>query len=188
MPHNAEPRALLARLRVDVLQNSEEGIQTLSDKPDVNRSTPESEAVTGGIPAAAEAPPQTRARGTTVVAVGYVYALGGLLMVLVALFADQTGSQTLATAILAVALVALAAMSFTGFPGAVIVSVMGVLISAALTATGLFADDRGFPELARIVAGAGAFIGSFAALAASGRDGGRTDSSGSEPEAGVENV
>lgn len=150
---------------------------------EANRS-PESAAVTGGVPAAAEPPPQTRARAWSAVASTYLYLLLGLILLLTALLADQDSSGSAGTAIAGIALIAIAVMSMTGLGGPATIAVLGFVGGVLLTITAFSAADFRYPQLILLVAGAATFIGSFASLAASRRPGDQ----GEEPSAGVENV
>lgn len=144
-------------------------------------ATPESGAVMGTVPAAAEAPPTTRGRRSGAAAFIYVLILAGLLLLIASVLGDDTGTAAVGTAICGVVLIALAACSITGLFGAVAVAAVAIGISVVLTGSGLLADDRGSTDLARLVAGAATFIGGFALLATADRPGRGPD----EPEPGV---
>ena len=147
-------------------------------------ATPESAGITGGVPAAAEPPPQTRGRLGAEHASTYILILLGVGLLLTAAIADQDSSNAIGMVILAVALIAIAVMSITAFLGPVAVAILGFSAGILSTVLAFSTDDFGFPQLALLVCGAAAFIASFASLAATRRPGEGDE----EPEAGVENV
>lgn len=149
-----------------------------------NDSTPESAAITGGVPAAAEPSPQIRGREATARSSTYILLLLGVVLLLTALFADQDSSGTVGTALAGLGLLAIAAMSLTGLGGPVMIAVLGFAAGVLMTIIAFSATDIRYPQLMLIVAGAATFISSFASLAAARRPA----HGGEEPGAGVENV
>ena len=148
-------------------------------------ATPESAAITGGVPAAAEPSPLTRGRGSAAAGSTYIYLLLGVILLLTALIADQDSGPRAGTAIAGAALIAIGVMSLTGFLEAVAVAVLGFVAGVLLTIVAFSgSDDFGFTQWILLVAGAATFIASFASLAAARRPGAGED----EPQAGVENV
>ena len=146
---------------------------------------PESAAITGGVPAAAEPPPMTRGRAGTAVASTYIYLLLGVALLITALFASQDSSGTAGTVIAGIALIAIGAMAITGLGGPITIAILGFVGGVLLTIVAFSATDFRYPQLVLVVAGAATFIASFASLAAVKRPGrGGTE----EPGAGVENV
>jgi len=146
-------------------------------------ANPESAAVTGGVPAAAEPSPLTRGRASAAAGSTWIYIVLGVVLLLTALIADQDSNGTIGTAVAGAALIAIGVLSLTGVLDAVTVAVLGFIGSVLLTIVAFSADDFRFPQWILLVAGAAAFISSFASLAAARRPGGDD-----EPQAGVENV
>lgn len=145
---------------------------------------PESAAITGGVPAAAEAPPTTRGRASAAAGSTWIYLVLGVLLLLTALIADQDSGPALGTAIAGAALIAIAVMSLTGLGDPVTIAVLGFVAGVLLTIVAFSASDFDYPQLILLVCGAATFIASFASLAASRRPGGEDD----EPSPGVESV
>lgn len=148
-------------------------------------ATPESAAVTGGVPAAAEAPPQTRGRASSIAAPTWIYILLGALLLIASVAFDQETGPAVGTALAGAALIAVGAMSLTGLGGPVTIALLGFLAGVLMTISAFSAiADFGFPQLFLLVAGAATFIASFALLAAARRPG----KSSEEPQPGVEQV
>lgn len=147
-------------------------------------ATPETAAITGGVPAAAEAPPMTRSRASSQAAATWTFILLGVLLLIAAVAFDQSTEPAIGTAIAGAALIAVGVMSITGLAGPITFALLGFVAGVLLTIAAFSADDFGFPQLLLLVAGAATFIGSFASLAAARRPG-REDE---EPSAGVEQV
>lgn len=146
--------------------------------------TPESTAITGGAPAAAEPSPQVRGREATTRSAVYVYIVLGIALLLVALFADQESNETAGTVVAGAALLALAALRITGIIDTTTAAILGFIAGVAFTIVAFSADDFGSAQLVLVVSGAATFIVSFASLAAA-----RRPARGSEePTPGVENV
>ena len=156
----------------------------MADLSESEDATPESAAITGGVPAAAEVPPQTRGRLGSEHASTYILILLGVLLLLTAAIADQDSSNAIGMVILAAALIAIAAMSITAFLGPVLVACLGFAAGILSTVLAFSAEDFRYPQLILLVCGAATFIASFASLAATRRPGHGEE----EPEAGVENV
>ena len=149
-------------------------------------ATPEDVAVTGGLPAAAEAAPQTRGRRSS--AEGFIWAMlvVGIVLVLVALFADQDGTRAIGTAIAGLALIGVTVGVITGLVRPVAAALIGFAGGALLTAVALTTPEFGTTEGVLLLAGAVTFISAFASLASHRRiAGGRGDE---EARAGVESV
>ena len=147
-------------------------------------ATPESAGITGGVPAAAEPPPQTRGRLGSEHASTYVLIVLAVVLLLTAAIADQGSKDAIGMVILAAALIAIAAMSVTAFLGPALVAGLGFVAGVLSTILAFSAEDFGAPQLVLLVCGAATFIASFASLAATERPGYGDE----EPEAGVENV
>jgi len=145
---------------------------------------PESAAITGGVPAAAEPSPQTRGRLASAQASTFILIVLGIALLLTAAFADQDSDSTIGLVVLAVALLAIAAMSVTGFLPPVAIACLGFVAGVLATVLAFSGVGFGAAELVLLIAGAATFISSFASLAAARRPG-RGDE---EPAAGVENV
>ena len=145
---------------------------------------PETGAITGGAPAAAEPAPQLRGREATARSFVYVLIVLGIALLITALFADQESNGTIGTALAGLVLLALAAFRVTGITGPVLTAIIGFLIGIVLTITAFSAANFDSPQLILLMCGAATFIVSFASLAAS-----RRPAHGSEePTPGVENV
>ncbi len=147
-------------------------------------ANPESAAITGGVPAAAEAPPQVRGRAATAASSTYIFLILGIVLMLTAAIAKQDSSNAIGMVVLGAALTAVGVMSVTGLLTPVLVAVLGFTAGVLATIVAFSASDFGYPQLILLVCGAATFIASFASLAASDRRG-RGDR---EPTAGVENV
>lgn len=156
----------------------------MADLNEREDATPESAGITGGVPAAAEPPPQTRGRLGSEHASTYIFVILAILLLLTAAIADQDSSDAIGMVILGVALIAIAVMSITAFLGPVAVALLGFAAGVLSTVLAFSTDDFGAPQLVLLVCGAATFIASFASLAATERPG----SGDSEPSAGVENV
>lgn len=156
----------------------------MAEKLEPRDASPESAAITGGVPAGAEPSPQTRGREATARSSTYIYLLFGVVLLLTALLADQSGNERAGTALAGVGLLAIGAMAITGYGGPATVAVLGfgagVLVTIVAFATGPF----DYLHLMLLVTGAATFIVSFASLAATRRPAQGDD----EPGAGVENV
>lgn len=144
---------------------------------------PESAAITGGVPAAAEPSPLTRGRASAAAGSTWIYIGLGVVLLLTGAFADQDSNGTIGCLVAGAAFIALGVLSLTGVFGPVLLAVLGFLASILLTLIAFSAEDFDYPQWILLVAGAAAFIGSFASLAAAKRPGGAD-----EPQAGVENV
>lgn len=149
-----------------------------------NDSTPESAAITGGVPAAAEPSPQIRNREVTSRSATYVLIVLGVALLLTAAFADQDSSGTLGTVIAGIGLLVIAAMSIIGFATPAMTAGLGFAGGVMLALVAFTASDFGGAQLMLLVVGASTFIVSFASLAADRRP----VHGGDEPDAGVENV
>ena len=147
-------------------------------------ATPESAAVTGGLPAAAEPSPLTRERASAAAGSTWLLILLGLVLLLTALIADQDSGAAAGTALMGAVLIAIGVMSLTGLANDVTVAALGFIAGVLMTVLAFSASDFDYPQLILLVAGAAAFISSFASLAASRRPGRGDD----EPQAGVETV
>jgi len=147
-------------------------------------ATPESAAVTGGLPAAAEPSPLTRGRASAAAGSTWLLILLGLVLLLTALIADQDSGAAAGTALMGAVLIAIGVMSLTGLANDVTVAALGFIAGVLMTVLAFSASDFDYPQLILLVAGAAAFISSFASLAASRRPGRGDD----EPQAGVETV
>ena len=147
-------------------------------------ATPEAAAITGGVPAAAEPPPQTRGRASAAAASAWLYLILGLLLLIAAVAFDLESGPAIGTALAGVALIATGAMSLTGFVGPVTTALLGFVAGVLLTIAAFSADDFGFVQLLLLVVGAATFISSFASLAAARRPGRGRE----EPRPGVEQV
>ena len=148
-------------------------------------ATPETAAVTGGVPAAAEAPPTTRGRLSSAVASTWLSLLLGAVLIVTALVADQDSEAALGTAIAGGALIAIGVASLAGILGPVAVAALGFAAGVLLTVVAFTADeDFGYAQLILLVAGAAMFISAFASLAAARRPGRGED----EPRPGVGSV
>lgn len=164
----------------------EQGEQGRGEVPDAHDATPESEAVLGGVSSAAEPPPITRSRRLSAMGSTYVLIFAGFLLLLTALLADDTSNAAaLGTALCGFGLLGIAAISITGVAGPGTVATLCLAAGVALAISGLFPSDREFPELARLVAGAGTFIASFGSLAAARQADGGRDRPDDEPRPGV---
>ena len=147
-------------------------------------ANPQSAAITGGVPAAAEAPPQTRGRAASAAASTYILLGLGVVLLLTAAIADQDSSGALGMVVLGLALIAIGVMSITRLLTPILVAVLGFTAGVLSTIVAFSADDFGYPQLILLVCGAATFISSFASLAAADRPGNEDE----EPAAGVENV
>lgn len=147
-------------------------------------ANPESAAITGGVPAAAEPSPLTRGRASAAAGSTWIYIVLGVVLLLTALIADQDSNGTIGTAVAGAALIAIGVLFLAGVLDAVTVAVLGFIAGVLLTIVAFSADDFRFPQGILLVAGAATFISSFASLGAARRPGGGDD----EPQAGVENV
>ena len=148
-------------------------------------ANPETAAITGGVPAAAEPSPMTRGRGSAAAGSTWVYILLGVILLLTALIADQDSGPAAGTAIAGAALIAVGVMSLTGLSTPVMTAGLGFVAGVLLTIVAFSAEDFDYPQWILLVAGAATFISSFASLAAARRPGVDADD---EPQAGVENV
>ena len=147
-------------------------------------ATPETAAITGGVSAGAEPPPQTRGRASSAAASTWIYIVLGALLLIAAIAFEQDTGPALGTAIAGLALIAIGVMSLTGLGDPVTVAVLGFVAGVLLAISAFSADDFGFPQLLLLVAGAATFIASFASLAATRRPGRGDD----EPQPGIEQV
>jgi hypothetical protein len=147
-------------------------------------ATPQSAAITGGVPPAAEAPPQTRGRAASAAASTFVLLGLGVVLLLTAAIADQDSSDAIGEAVLGAALIAIGVMSITRLLTPLLVAVLGFTAGVLATIVAFAADDFRYPQLILLICGAATFIASFASLAAADRPG----SDDEEPSAGVENV
>ena len=147
-------------------------------------ATPQTAAITGGVPLAAEPPPQTRGRAGTIAASSWLYIVLGLLLLIAAVAFDQESAPAIGTALAGAALIATGVLGLTGFAGPVAVALLAFAGGVLMTIAAFSADDFGFPQLLLLVAGAATFISSFAGLAAARRPG----RGGEEPQPGVEQV
>ena len=150
----------------------------------IENANPETAAVTGGVPPAAEPPPMTRGRAASRQGSTFLLIILGIALLITALVADQESDGAIGMAIMAAALIAIAVMSVTGFLGPALVAFLGFVAGVLCTILAFSADDFGYPQLVLLVAGATTFIASFASLAARRRPG-RGDE---EPSPGVENI
>lgn len=151
-----------------------------------SNANPEEAAVTGGVPAAAEPPPMTRDRRSSFAAFAWLSVVIGVVLVIVALFADQDGDASLGTAIAGVALIMVGVLSMAGLLGPMTAGVVSFLGGLMLTVVAFSAGDFGVTQAVLLGAGAFCFLGSFGSFASSRRiAAGRGDE---EPRAGVENV
>lgn len=156
----------------------------MADEIETNDATPESAAITGGVPAAAESSPQVRGREATARSSTYIYIVLGVILLITAIFTDQDSSGTAGTALAGVGLLVIGAMSVTGFSTPVMTFGLGFAAGIVLTIVAFTADDFGAAQLVLVVTGAATFIASFASLAAARRASGGGDERG----AGVENI
>ena len=147
-------------------------------------ATPQTAAITGGAPAAAEPSPQTRGRASSAAASTWIYIVLGLLLLIAAVAFDQETGPAIGTAVAGAALIGIGAISLSGLGGPVTIAALGFLAGILLTISAFSADDFEFPQLFLLVAGAATFISSFASLAAALRPG-RGDE---EPRPGVEQI
>jgi peptidoglycan/LPS O-acetylase OafA/YrhL len=147
-------------------------------------ATPESAAVTGGLPPAAEPPPTTRGRAASAASSTLVLLLLGIVLLLTAAIADQDSDNAIGMAVLGVALLGIGAMSISGLAGPVLVAVLGFVAGVLATIVAFSTSDFRYPQLILLICGAAAFIASFASLAASRRPGRGAE----EPRAGVESI
>jgi len=162
-----------------------EGAEAVEERTDrSDDATPESAAVTGGVPAAAEAPPTTRGRASAAAGSTWLSILLGIVLILTALIADMDADPALGAAIAGGALIVIGVASLAGIIGPVIVAALGFFAGVLLTIVAFSADDFGYAQLIMLVAGAAMFIASFASLAASRRPGRGED----EPQPGVESI
>lgn len=153
---------------------------------EARNANPEEAAVTGGVPAPAEAPPITRGRLSSFAGFAWLCVAVGLLLVIVAFVADQDSDASLGTAIAGVALLLVGVLSMVGLLGPATAGVVAFAGGLLLTAVAFTADGFGVTQAVLLLAGALCFIGSFASLASSRQlASGRGDE---EPQAGVENI
>ncbi len=142
--------------------------------------------MTGGVPAGAEPPPMTRGRRSSFVGFAWVSIITGIVLLVVAVVADQDSSASLGTAIAGVALVGIGVLSIAGLLGPVTAAVFALAGGVLLGVVALSAADFGVAQAVLLGAAAAMFIGSFASLASSRQiAAGHGDE---EPGAGVENV
>jgi len=149
-----------------------------------NDATPETAAVTGGVPAAAEPPPTTRGRASAAAGSTWLSIVLGIVLVITALVADQDSDVAIGMAVAGGALLVIGIAALASVLGPVAVAALGFTAGVILTVLAFSAGDFDYPQLILLVAGAAMFISSFASLAASRRPGGGAD----EPRPGVESV
>jgi hypothetical protein len=143
---------------------------------------PEDAAITGGAPAAAEPPPVTRGRRSSIVAPVWVYAIAGLALVITALAADMGTERAIGTAIAGAVLIGLAAFSIAGVIEAPERAVLGLAVAAVLTVLAFALAHGGTERGVYLACGAAVLIAAFATLAAGRR------AAEDEPRPGVRNV
>ena len=119
----------------------------MADLDESRDATPESAGITGGVPAAAEAPPQTRGRLGSEHASTYILIVLAILLLLTAAIADQGSKDAIGMVILAVALIGIAVMSITAFLGPVAVALLGFAAGVLSTVLAFSAGDFGAPQL-----------------------------------------
>lgn len=157
----------------------------MDERGDSNQdANPESGAITGGVPAAAEPSPMTRGRASSAAGSTWIYIVLGAILLLTALIADQDSGPAAGTAVMGAALIAIGVISLTGLGDPVTIAVLGFIAGVLLTILAFTADDFDYAQLILLVAGAATFIASFASLATVRRPGSGDD----EPSAGVGNV
>jgi hypothetical protein len=147
-------------------------------------ANPQSGAITGGVPAAAEPAPQTRGRAASAAASTLILLVLGVVLLLTAAIADQNSGDAIGMAVLGAALIAVGVMSITRLLTPLLVAVLGFTAGVLATIVAFAAEDFRYPQLILLVCGAATFIASFASLAAADRPG----TGDEEPSAGVENV
>lgn len=140
---------------------------------------PEESGITGGVPAAAEPPPQTRDRHGSLVATVWVYALVGVALIVTALVADQETSRAVGTAIAGVVILAIAVLSMAGVVQAPERAGIGVVVAAALTVLAFAVSQPGLARGVFLACAAALLIAGFATLASS-----RRGAAGAEEEPG----
>lgn len=155
------------------------------DRPIGGERNPETGAITGGAPPAAEPPPQTRGRRSSLVGAVWVFAIAGIALVLTALVAGQDTGPAIGTAVLGVVLLAVAGLSMAGVIGPPERAGIGLAVAAALSVLAFAVSQPGLARGAYIACAAGLLMAGFAALAASRR--GAPGGEG-EPSPGVRNV
>ena len=156
----------------------------MDDGTENNDANPQSAAITGGVPAAAEPSPQIRGRAASARSSTYILLFLGGVLLITALLADQDSSGTAGTAIAGVGLLAIGVMSVTGFSTPVMTAVLAFVAGILLTIVAFTAEDFGGAQLVLLITGAATFISSFASLAAARRPA----PGDAEPEPGVRNV
>lgn len=156
----------------------------MDDRIENSDANPESAAITGGVPAAAEPSPQIRGGEASARSSTYILLVLGVVLLITAIFADQESSGTAGTAIAGIGLLAIGAMSVTGFATPVMTAVLGFVAGVLLMIVAFTAEDFGAAQLVLLITGAATFISSFASLAAARRPA----HGDAEPGAGVRNV
>jgi hypothetical protein len=149
-------------------------------------STPESAAVTGGVPAAAEAPPQTRGRRSSFAGFPWLAIVAGIILVIVGLVADQDSESQIGTIVAGVTLIGASLLTMTGLLAPSLYALLLFLGGIVLAIAAFSATDFGIPEAFLLVAAAVTFLGAFGSLASSRNAAARP--AADEPAAGVENV
>jgi hypothetical protein len=140
--------------------------------PDPNRprdadqqAAPESTALGGPVPPAAEAPPTVRDRLTAVVAGTWtIFAAGAILLLAAVLAPDHSGSQGY-TALAGAAVIALGAFTLLGVLNRFVVGAACLLGGVALGISALLPDPFGLAEVGRLLAGAALFMAAAGLLA-----------------------
>jgi hypothetical protein len=149
-------------------------------------ATPEQAAVTGGIPAAAEPPPQTRARRSSVAGFAWLSAVTGVILVIVGLVANQDSAGQIGTIVAGVTLTGAALLTMRGLIEPALFAALLFLGGLVLAVAAFTDSDFGAAQAALVAAAAVTFLGAFGSLASA--RGVASRSAADEPAAGVENV
>jgi hypothetical protein len=149
-------------------------------------TTPEQAAVTGGIPAAAEAPPQTRGRRSSVAGFAWLSVVTGVVLVIVGLVADQDSAGQIGTIVAGVTLIGGALLTMSGLIEPALFAAL-LFVGGLVLAVAAFTDsDFGVAQAVLVAAAAITFLGAFGSLASA--RGVASRPAADEPAAGVENV
>ena len=149
-------------------------------------STPEEAAVTGGVPAAAEAPPQTRGRRSSFVAFAWLAIVIGVVLVIVGLIADQDSQGQFGTIAAGVTLIAAALLTMVGLLTPFVFAALLFLGGIVLAIAAFTAEVFGVAQAFLLGTAAFTFLGAFGSVAASREM--AAHPAPDEPGAGVENV
>lgn len=149
-------------------------------------ATPEDAAVTGGVPPAAEPPPQTRQRRASHAGFAWATVAVGLILVLVGALADQSSGAQAGTIVAGVTLIGASVLTMAGLIHTNLFAALAFLGGIMLAVAAFSAPDFGVAQAVLVAASAVTFLGAFGSLAAS-RSIAATGAA-EEPAPGVRNV